>query len=177
MNVKPFRAAVVKKNNDFFCTNTYSGYSGPTNWDPKGVQNLLPLDVSDDVLGAAVISSMDATRFVLPAPRKDVWIHPDVEFDMDLFDYKKGEEFYDSWVADMMRRYGYKTKRALFKGMNSCSVKSADGVIAIRPSHHEKLEAWSAAGINEEDHVKLPATASPEEIGAALRLAFSRCTG
>ncbi|NDL44379.1 contact-dependent growth inhibition system immunity protein, partial [Photorhabdus laumondii] len=43
------------------------------------------------------------------------------------------------------------------------------------PSSHEKLEGWSGDGISVADYVVIPADSSPEEVGAALRLAFSRC--
>jgi hypothetical protein len=75
-----------------------------------------------------------------------------------------------------MQRYGYKTKRALFKNMKSCSVEVDDGMMTIQPWHHEKLEGWSGNGISKEDYVVIPANSTPGEIGEALRLAFSRCT-
>ena len=95
---------------------------------------------------------------------------------MELYDYKLGIERYAAWTKALMEHYGYKTKRALFKEMKKCGIESKSGVIDIRPSHHEKLEGWSGEGITEEDHIKLAANSSPAEIGAALRLAFSRCT-
>lgn len=82
---------------------------------------------------------------------------------------------YDSWVANLMEQYGYKTKRALFKNMMRCSLEISDGFLTISPSYHEKLEAWSGTGIDENDDVILSVNSSAEEIGAALRLAFSRC--
>ena len=75
-----------------------------------------------------------------------------------------------------MERYGYKTKRALFKDMKKCSIESNRGQITIRPSYHEKLEAWSGKGVSESDYVIIPSGSSPSDVGAALRLAFSRCT-
>lgn len=164
-------------NGDFICVKTRSGYRGGTEGgDPKGKQYLLPPDASDIALGAAVLDAMAHSRFVLPAPRTDVWIHPEVEFDMELYDYKKSIERYAAWTKALMERYGYKTKRALFKQMKLCGIDSKNGVVDIRPSYHEKLEGWSGDGITEEDHVKLAANSSAAEIGAALRLAFSRCT-
>lgn len=163
-------------NGDFICVETWSGYRGVDQLDDKGKQHLLVPDASDEVLGTAVLDAMAHSRFVLPAPRTDVWIHPEVEFDMELYDYKKSIERYAAWTKALMERYGYKTKRALFKEMKSCSIESKNGVIDIRPKHHEKLEGWSGEGITEEDHIKLAANSSAAEIGAALRLAFSRCT-
>ncbi|MCT7051686.1 contact-dependent growth inhibition system immunity protein, partial [Salmonella enterica] len=49
--------------------------------------------------------------------------------------------------------------------------------ITIRPSFHEKLEAWSGDRISETDNVVLAVDSTPAEIGAGLRLALSRCKG
>jgi len=95
---------------------------------------------------------------------------------MDPYDYKKTAERYAEWTKDLMARYGYKTKRALFKNMKNCSIAKMSGVITIKPSHHEKLERWTSEKDEFED-VVIPAESTPAEIGAALRLAFSRCTG
>lgn len=162
-------------NGDFICVETYSGYRSSRR-DPKGAQHLLVPDVSDEALGAAFLDALARSRFVLSEPRADVWIHPEAEFDSDLYDYKQGIERYAEWAKTLMGRYGYKTKRALFKEMKNCSIESQNGTITIRPSHHEKLEAWSGDGIGKENYVLISANSPPAEIGAALRLAFSRCT-
>lgn len=161
-------------NGDFICVETYSGYRSSRS-DPKGTQHLLIPDVSCEVLGVALLDALAHSRFVLPEPRSDVWVHPEAEFDSDLYDYKRGIERYAEWTKALMKRYGYKTKRALFKNMKSCNIESQNGTITIRPSYHEKLEMWSGDGISKDDYVVIPAS-SPAEIGAALRLAFSRCT-
>ena len=64
----------------------------------------------------------------------------------------------------------------MFKDMKDISINLWDGLITISPSHHEKLDSWSGKGLTEADKVKLPASSSPEEIGAGLRLALRRCT-
>ncbi|MNE50988.1 hypothetical protein D3C80_1455890 [compost metagenome] len=76
-----------------------------------------------------------------------------------------------------MEKYGYRTKRALFKNMKKAGIHLVNDVITIRPSFHEKLEAWSGNRINESDYVVLTAGSSPTDIGAGLRLALSRCKG
>lgn len=81
------------------------------------------------------------------------------------------------WVQDLISQYGYKSRRELFKDMKHCSVMCTKGQITINPSRHEKLKAWGGKGIKDSDHVVLPVDSSPAEIGAALRLALSRCIG
>ncbi|EHT1891010.1 CDI system immunity protein CdiI-o11, partial [Escherichia coli] len=94
-----------------------------------------------------------------------------------FFDLEKSKEQYAAWIATLMEKYGYRTKRALFKNMKKVGIHLVNDVITIRPSFHEKLEAWSGNRINESDYVVLPADSSPTEIGSGLRLALSRCKG
>lgn len=165
--------AGISFNGNFICVETWSGYSS-SNRDFRGVQHFLNPGVLDSELGEAILDAMAHSRFVLPAPRTDAWQHPDAEFDLDLYDYQQGIERYKAWKDDLMARYGYKTQRALFKDMKNCSVERCNGALTIRPSHHAKLEGWE--GSTAIENVILPADSTPAEIGAALRLAFSRCT-
>lgn len=158
-------------NADFICVETWSGYRGGNHGDPKGKQHLLSPDAHDLALGEAVQDALAHSRWVLPTRREGSSYPEGVEFDLSLSDYKVN---YPAWVNALMERYGYKTKRALFKGMKSVSIESKNGVMTFTPSHHAKLEGWE--GIGEEATVMIPAASSPEEIGAALRLALSRCT-
>ncbi|WP_313117511.1 contact-dependent growth inhibition system immunity protein [Ectopseudomonas guguanensis] len=162
-------------NKEFIYVKTYSGYRS-SRADPKGVEHHASLDVSDQDLGAMVLDALAHSRFVLPEPRKDVWIHPEATFDVDLYDYDLTIQRYNQWIDNTLGRYSYKNKRALFKDMKKCSIESKDGQIVIRPSHHEKLEAWSGKGVSESDYVIIPSGSGPSDIGAALRLAFNRCT-
>ena len=167
--------AAAQINKDFISVETYSGYRS-TQADPKGVEHFLSPDVDDNELGLAVLDALAHSRFVLPEPRKDVWIHPEATFDMELYDLDLHLQRYDQWVASILKRYGYKTKRALFKDMKKCSIEKQNDLITISPSHHDKLEGWSGDGFTKTDNEVIPANSSPAEVGAALRLVFSRCT-
>jgi hypothetical protein len=168
--------AGAKYNGDFYCVETLSGYGGSSTLDPKGKQHLLAPDVNDETLGLAVRDALAHSRFVLPEPRTDVWQHPDVEFDLELNDYKKVAERYAEWIKNLMEHYSYKTKRALFKDMESCTIVSRSGVLTIQASRHQKLEQWGREKADLIEDVAIPDTSTPAEIGAALRLAFTRCT-
>jgi hypothetical protein len=154
--------AAVYKNDDFFCIKTFSGYRS-SHVDPKGKHHLLELNASDEALGVALLDALAHSRFLLP------------EEDPELFDYQLGAERYHAWVAAIRKQYGYKSKRAMFKNMSSCGVEKVSSLITIRPRAHETLEGWGGEGINKEDYVVLPDSSSSAELGAALRLAFSRC--
>ncbi len=162
-------------NKELAYVRTYSGYRS-SRADPQGAEHFAKANVSDQELGAAVLDALAHSRFVLPEPRKDVWVHPEATFDMGLYDYELTSLRYDQWVARIMESYNYKTKRALFKDMKKCSIESKNDLITIRPSHHEKLETWSGKGVSESDYVTIPSSSTPSDVGAALRLAFSRCT-
>ena len=154
--------ATVYKNQDFIEVETFSGYSRRTS-DPDGIQILLPLDVSDKELGQATLLALSKSRII------------DVSEIGTFFNIDNVMKRYDAWVADLMAKYNYKTKRALFKNMMRCYVEISDGILTISPSWHEKLEAWSGEGISDDDKVVLSVKSTTEEIGAGLRLAFSRC--
>lgn len=162
---KPFwkPRASASNNGDFISIETYSGY-GIAIIDPEAKEHLLTPDTSNDMIGKSILDALAASRMKDP--------NDDFYFDNDRIDQQ-----YSHWIEQMKIRYGYKTKNALFKKMMSCGIQLDDGVITIRPSNHEKLEAWSGDGIREEDYVKIPADSPPEEIGAALKLAFKRCRG
>lgn len=66
----------------------------------------------------------------------------------------------------------------MFAEMRMCSVEldMDKAEIEIAPKNHVKLEAWDLGQLTEADKVRIPAQASDAELGAAMRLALSRCT-
>jgi hypothetical protein len=163
MSINPWiNSASAKFNGDFISIKTYSGYRMAIA-DPQASEYLLLPNDSNEILGKAAFKALTDSRFLT------------IEESSKL--REASEENYKKWIQKIMSVYGYKTKRTLFQKMINCSLEMDEGIITIFPSHHEKLEAWSGKGLTEKDYVKVPADSSPEEIGAALRLAFSRCTG
>jgi hypothetical protein len=172
----PSFCASAYSNNLFTCVKTVSGYRGGTHTDPKGAQHVLDEPANDLVLGNAVSDAMARSRFVLSSPRDGSTYPPNVQFDSELYDPEKIAARYEAWKISMMERFNYKTIRALFNGMKNCSVERRDGLIKLTPMHHESLEGWGRTKGDGIEDVVIPADSSPAEIGAALRLAFSRCT-
>jgi hypothetical protein len=129
--------------------------------DPDSSQHLLPLDANDEALGLAVQDALAHSRLLT------------MEEIAVFFNLVHSKASYDAWVADLMARYDYKTRRALFKRMLSCGVRLHEGVITFAPSRKDRLEAWE--GLSKEANVVIAADCSPAEIGAALRRAMSRC--
>lgn len=148
-------------NNDFYCISTFSGY-GLLRDDPETQNYILTPDCIDNELGIELIKALSASRVVDPD-------------DTDFFDCEIGDIAYAEWRESIMKYFNYKTKRALFKNMLRCGVRQLNGMITIRPSVHDRLDGWSGNGIAESDYVIIRDNSTHEEIGAALRLAFSRC--
>jgi len=171
------RWAKAKNNGDFIWIATASGYAGLSIDDPKGKQHLLEPNIDDESLGAALMDGLRCSRWVLGSPRPGVTFPSEVEFDSDLYDNKQVVDRYSARVQTLMERFGYKSKRALFKNMKHCNISVRDGVMTIGPTHHEKLEGWGREKDDGIEDVVISADSTPAEIGAALRLAFSRCTG
>ncbi|NHB90591.1 contact-dependent growth inhibition system immunity protein [Photorhabdus cinerea] len=152
--------AGAKFNGDFYSVKTYSGYR-LLRADPQSCEHILSPDVNDSQLGNAVLDSLYKSRLIDP--------------DDDFFDNERAAERYKEWIEHLMKVYNYRSKRQLFKKMNSCNICLLGSVITITPSGHEKLELWTGKGIVESDNVIISADSSPAEVGAALRLVFSRC--
>lgn len=149
-------------NDDFYLIETYSGY-GRSGRDLKGKQHFLPPTVGPEKLGEALLDALAHSRFLSLAELGD------------FFDYEKNKQLYTAWTEALIKRYGYKSKRALFNTMAYCSITVIAGVLEISPMRHEKLESWEGAQDLGVENIAIPANSAPTDVGAALLLAFTRC--
>ncbi|HGG6757524.1 TPA: contact-dependent growth inhibition system immunity protein [Salmonella enterica subsp. enterica serovar Java] len=148
---------------EFLLIETQSGL-GRTSADPLFPPHLLLPEANDECAGETILQALSNSRTLNK-----------LEDRVAFFDLEKSKEKYAAWIAMLMDKYGYKTKRALFKDMKHCIIHCVNGVITISPTHHEKLEGWGRTKGDGIEDVILPADSSPAEIGAGLRLALSRC--
>ncbi|EJJ4075190.1 CdiI family contact-dependent growth inhibition immunity protein [Salmonella enterica] len=148
---------------EFLLIETQSGL-GRTSADPLFPPHLLLPEADDECAGETILQALSNSRTLNK-----------LEDRVAFFDLEKGKEKYAAWIAMLMDKYGYKTKRALFKDMKHCIIHCVNGVITISPTCHEKLEGWGRTKGDGIEDVILPADSSPAEIGAGLRLALSRC--
>ena len=153
--------ATVKINEEFIDITACAGYRA-CYLDPEAWSVQLAPDEDDNKLGKTVVEALNASRF----------LEPREAFTMQA----ASPQQYELWVNGLVERFGYRSRRSMFKRMKSCSVTRSDGVILFKPLRHHKLESWSGDGIPEENHVEIPADLSPTEIGAALRIALGLCT-
>lgn len=155
----------VFTNQDFLSVNTYSGL-GKTKRDSLFPSHLLPTDANEQSIGETILQALSNSRTLTV-----------LEDRVAFFDLEKGKEQYAAWIAMLMEKYDYKTKKALFKDMKNCGIHCVNGVITISPTRHEKLEGWGRTKGDGIEDVILSVDSSPYEIGAGLRLALSRCKG
>lgn len=155
--------AACYSTNKFLLIETQSGL-GRTSSDPLFPPILLLPDTDDQRTGEAILQALSDSRTL-----------DKLEDRIAFFDLEKGKEKYANWIAMLIEKYGYKSKRVLFKDMKHCIIHYANNAIIISPMRHEKLEAWE--GIDQSDNVILSLDNTLAEIGAGLRLALSRCKG
>ena len=152
--------AGYKANERALIIQTWSGFGryAPDHLYPP---HILPLDTGNETLGTTLLQALANSRTL--------------DNEAERIDFLKQENFkprYEDWVAKLCGNLGYKTRRALFKNMMSVDIWLHNGCLKISPSRHVKLEAWDAI---DADDVILSLDKSPEEIGAGLKLALSRC--
>ena len=152
--------AGYKANERALIIQTWSGFGryAPDHLYPP---HILPLDTDNGTLGTTVLQALANSRTL--------------DNEAERIDFLKQESFkprYEDWIANLCENLGYKTRRALFKNMMSVDIWLHNGCLKISPSRHVKLEAWDAI---DADNVILSLDNSPEEIGAGLKLALSRC--
>lgn len=153
----------VKQNHDFILVETYSGYNSCAA-DPVGHKIYLAPQASNEELGGAVQKALSASRILKLEELDDF-------FDRDILKVN-----YDKWVKDVIQHYGYKNRKQMFRDLQYVSIDLYNNKLEISPWSQEKLEAWGPTPNGVADNVIIPADSSSEDIGAALRLAFSRCT-
>ena len=158
----PAAWASVHFNDRFVDISASSGYRA-CRTDRAAFEAYLPPDANAETLGQTVLTALSRSRTIA------------IEEIPVFFDRNAGELLYDAWVADVMERFVYKTRRSLFKGLMHCSVTRSQGVIRIDPSRQKSAETWSALENYDESSVVLDEGCSAVELGEGLLLAMQRC--
>ena len=154
--------ASAYQNQDIISISTDSGYRTRA-YDPEGKETVLKLDANDSALGTAVKEALAHSRFL------------SLDEARDFLDYRRVEQRYAQRIKSLMERQGYKDKAALFRKMKHCGITKSKGMITIAPTIHEGLDSWGRNKSDGLEDVFVAADRPASEIGAALRLGFSRC--
>jgi len=160
--LEPCARARAHQTQDFIWLFTDSGL-GLVAYDPQGKDFILGLDAEDAALGVAVREALASSRFLTPKEA------------MKFLDYRTMGDEYEERVKSLMETHGYKNESAMFKNMKSCSIILSKGTIEIRPTIRKALGGWGRTKTDGIENVLIPANSPAHEIGAALRLALSRC--
>jgi hypothetical protein len=154
--------AGIYLNENFYLIQTMSqgmlGYA-----EPSASPFFLSTEIDDDTLGATLRMALSASKKVSVPEFQEM--------------FKSGviQKVAKEREVETMKRYGYKTKRAMYKNMNKCSVDVVDEQIKIQPTHRKSLDSYTATQSGPEP-LYLSTSSSDQELGAALREGFKRCT-
>jgi CDI immunity protein len=157
------REAVVYANEKFFCIATLSG-KGLYGIDPAGELSFLERSAESAEIGKAVRSALTASRMLEGDELRSFFNRDSVKLR------------YENWVADLIARFGYKNRRALFRDMKKCNVSCSEEGLKIQPSVHDRLESWTGTGLEGKDEIHLSEGASFEELGQGVLLGMQRST-
>jgi hypothetical protein len=156
------KRAGVYFNSDFFEIITFSigmlGYA-----EPEAPPHYLEPDVDDAVLGATLRVALAASKRVTAEEFQNIFASGVVQ------------ELGTERAKAVMKKHGYKTKRAMYKNMDNCSVDVVDEGIKIQPMHHKSLGVYSATADGPQP-IEIDVSVTDAELGAALREGFKRCT-
>ncbi|MET2524668.1 contact-dependent growth inhibition system immunity protein [Ralstonia pseudosolanacearum] len=160
---KPSATATVDFNGDFYRIITMS--QGVMSYaEPSVEPSYLDPQVDDDLLGRALREALAKSRQV------------SVEDFQKIFQSGVVQKLGKEREALAMEKYGYKTRRAMLKKMDTCSVSVVDNQIEIQPTHQKSLDGWTVTTDEGPFPLYVPGTATDVELGAALREGFKRCT-
>jgi hypothetical protein len=158
----PFKkSATIYKSEKFISIEALSGASALKYRENASLGVYLDLDATDEALGQALLAALDRSRFVDPRSERA------------FFDPDRATRVYADWQNDMMRRYGYKTRREAYRNMDWCYARMSEGKIFIEPHRRDKPGSWRS--LPPDRTVVIPTTDAPLAVGAALRLALDRC--
>lgn len=158
----PAAWANIKFNDQFVNVITGSGYRGPRD-DRAAFEAYLPANADAETLGKTVLMALGRSRSI------------DIDEIPMFFDREAVKLLYENWVADATERFAYKSRRALFKDLMSCSVTRSNGLVTIHPWRRKPSEAWGALENYDESALVLDAACTAVELGEGLLLAMQRC--
>jgi hypothetical protein len=95
----------------------------------------------------------------------------------DFFDNDRIERDICECEKIMEKLFGKKNQTTLNKSMMQIPANINNGLIKLRPTKHQRSDYYCDVASNDNAVVIVPLSSSDEEIGEALKLAFTRCTG
>jgi hypothetical protein len=164
---------------DFLCIATQSGFRSGQYIDEKGREIYLKSEVSNEDLGRAVLEAMAVSRWLISKLDPGEVFYPDVEIDAETSSFCNAAMRETEWDKRIRKIYKLKNKKEVYVPMKRCDITKKCGEIVIKCRAHypesQNGDCWGFATPEMSPYVTFPDTSSSDEIGAGLRLAFSRC--
>ncbi|QJQ02436.1 contact-dependent growth inhibition system immunity protein [Herbaspirillum rubrisubalbicans] len=152
--------ANVGFNGDFFEVISIS--SGMIDFpEPTSEVRYLP-DVTNEILGEAVVLALIESKHVSPAVFQEILASGKIQ------------RISEERSKYTLKRYGYKSKKAMLKNMAFCLITVNGGEFMIQPTHHRLIDSFS--GLPREEVLSVSLNASNAELGVAIREGIKRCT-
>jgi hypothetical protein len=125
----------------------------------KDLTDVFPASINNELLGKELKCALESSTLD--------WSH-------EVNSIKQSTDRYKIWKEQVIRKYKYKNKHALFRNMNLCNVIANDEMIIISPWRHDQLEGWGPEKGDEKYDITIPADSDHKLIGETLRLALER---
>lgn len=132
--------------------------------DPEVAAQILPSTSTDPELGAALKLALSKSK------------HTSVAEFQEIFKSGIVQKIAKDREIGLMQQYGYKTRRALMRKMACCWITADDNKIEIKPTHHKNIDSYSGISNDGPEILFVDPHISDEQLGAALREGFARCT-
>ena len=118
---------------------------------------------TDTELGTVLLQALNVSRFIDP------------DEDIAFFKMDRILSADKRWHEKFMIHFGYKTKRQAYRNMLYCLIERSEGMIRIEPHRRDKKPGlwWD---LPPEMTLFIPNTNDPNILGAAAKLALSRCS-
>lgn len=157
---EPFKkTATIFRSEKFICVDPLSGANIIKYLeDDESFRVYLESDAPNEALGRVLIAALARSRFV----EERAFYNPE-----------RAMRAQANWQKDVMRRYGYKTKRDVYENLDWCLAKISGGEISIQPHLRYKPNYWKP--LAPDKTVVIPVTDDAVAVGTALRLALDRC--
>ena len=156
--------AIIVATSRYYDVATESGF-GLLWVDPDCEHALLDASATDAAVGSAILAAVSKSRFLT------------IE-EADSFANRRAREIRNKGELNAklrMERYGYKNETQMNKDTKYVNVTLAKGKFTIDPSHTDGLGSYTGVSARNQK-VVIPGGSLPTKIGAAFRLALSRCT-
>ncbi|WP_367110490.1 contact-dependent growth inhibition system immunity protein [uncultured Psychrobacter sp.] len=123
---------------------------------------ILDIDCTDEQLGRAVLSALEHSKQI------------SIDEFSEGFNSGFFKEQYNKYIDSLMIRFGFKTKKQLFKKIKEVSISKIDDKFQLLSTHQNSLGSFSAD--NNSQTIVVEASTTPATLGKLTRDAYKECT-